>query len=68
MTDKPLSRNEHLKEASRYLRGTIAQEIANEITGEISENDGQLVKFHGMYLQDDRDLRGEPAPGAAEHH
>ena len=29
------------------------------ITGAIAEDDQQLVKFHGMYLQDDRDLRGE---------
>jgi sulfite reductase (NADPH) hemoprotein beta-component len=57
--DKPLSRNEGLKRASNYLRGTLAREIANEITGDIDEGDGQLVKFHGMYLQDDRDLRGE---------
>ena len=54
-----LSRNERIKEASRYLRGTLAEGLAEEITGGIVENDQQLVKFHGMYLQDDRDLRGE---------
>jgi sulfite reductase (NADPH) hemoprotein beta-component len=54
-----LSRNERLKEASRYLRGTLAEGLAEEITGGIVEGDQQLVKFHGMYLQDDRDLRGE---------
>jgi sulfite reductase (NADPH) hemoprotein beta-component len=60
MTDtKELSRNEHIKEASRYLRGTLAEGLAEEITGSITEDDAQLVKFHGMYLQDDRDLRGE---------
>src|SRR3954451_22961000 len=53
------SRNEHLKEASGYLRGTLAQGLLQEATGAISEDDGQLVKFHGMYLQDDRDLRAE---------
>lgn len=53
------SRNEKIKEASRYLRGTLAEGVADEITGSISEDDSQLVKFHGMYLQDDRDLRGE---------
>jgi sulfite reductase (NADPH) hemoprotein beta-component len=58
MTDE-LSRNEHLKEASRYLRGTIADGLRDEITGAIVEDDQQLVKFHGMYLQDDRDLRPE---------
>jgi sulfite reductase beta subunit-like hemoprotein len=54
-----LSRNERIKEASRYLRGTLAQGLAEEITGAIVEDDQQLVKFHGMYLQDDRDLRAE---------
>jgi len=58
MTDE-LSRNEHLKEASRYLRGTIADGLRDEVTGAIVEDDQQLVKFHGMYLQDDRDLRPE---------
>jgi sulfite reductase (NADPH) hemoprotein beta-component len=54
-----LSRNERIKEASDYLRGTLAEGIRREITGAISEDDAQLVKFHGMYLQDDRDLRPE---------
>src|SRR3954462_6822105 len=53
------SRNEHIKEASGYLRGNLAQGLLQEATGAISEDDGQLVKFHGMYLQDDRDLRPE---------
>ena len=62
-TDAPsrdqLSRNEHLKEASGFLRGTLAEGLLKDVTGAISEDDGQLVKFHGMYLQDDRDLRPE---------
>src|SRR6476659_5281290 len=58
MSDEP-SRNERRKEASRYLRGTIAQGLRDEATGAIVEDDQQLVKFHGMYLQDDRDLRPE---------
>jgi sulfite reductase (NADPH) hemoprotein beta-component len=53
------SRNEHIKEASRYLRGTLAEGLAEDTTASITEDDAQLVKFHGMYLQDDRDLRGE---------
>jgi sulfite reductase (NADPH) hemoprotein beta-component len=56
---KELSRNERLKEASEYLRGTVAEGLSDAITGSIIEDDAQLVKFHGMYLQDDRDLRGE---------
>src|SRR5581483_11710447 len=58
MTKEP-SRNEYIKEASRYLRGTIQEGLSEEITGGMSEDDQQLVKFHGMYLQDDRDLRAE---------
>lgn len=60
MANEP-SRNERIKEASDYLRGTLAEGLAEEITGAIVEDDAQLVKFHGMYLQDDRDLRGERA-------
>jgi sulfite reductase (NADPH) hemoprotein beta-component len=60
MTDtKQLSRNEHLKEASAYLRGTLAEGLREEVTASITEDDAQLVKFHGMYLQDHRDLRPE---------
>jgi sulfite reductase (NADPH) hemoprotein beta-component len=58
MTDE-LSRNERIKEASEYLRGTLAEGLREEVTGAIVEDDAQLVKFHGMYLQDDRDLRPE---------
>jgi len=58
MTDE-VSRNERIKEASDYLRGTLAEGLREEITGGIVEDDQQLVKFHGMYLQDDRDLRSE---------
>jgi sulfite reductase (NADPH) hemoprotein beta-component len=58
MSKEP-SRNERIKEASNYLRGTLAEGLREEITGAIVEDDAQLVKFHGMYLQDDRDLRPE---------
>jgi sulfite reductase (NADPH) hemoprotein beta-component len=54
-----LSRSERIKEASDYLRGTLAEGLADPVTGAIAEADQQLVKFHGMYLQDDRDLRAE---------
>ena len=59
MTDDELSRNEYIKDASDFLRGTLEQGVQDEITGAIGEDDQQLVKFHGMYLQDDRDLRPE---------
>lgn len=60
MTEKR-SRNEIIKENSRLLRGTIAEGLADAATGAISEDDAQLTKFHGTYLQDDRDLRPERA-------
>jgi sulfite reductase (NADPH) hemoprotein beta-component len=58
---KELSRVERIKEASAYLRGTLGEGLRETVTGAISDDDAQLVKFHGMYLQDDRDLRGERA-------
>jgi sulfite reductase (NADPH) hemoprotein beta-component len=54
---KPLNANEGIKAESHLLRGTIAQDLADTSTGAISEANGQLTKFHGLYLQDDRDLR-----------
>ncbi|MEI6713095.1 MAG: NADPH-dependent assimilatory sulfite reductase hemoprotein subunit [Verrucomicrobiota bacterium] len=54
---KPLSANEGIKIESNFLRGTIAQELLDTTTGAISESNQQLTKFHGLYLQDDRDLR-----------
>ena len=55
----PRSRNEAIKEASRFLRGGIEEGLAKVETGAIAEDDAQLTKFHGTYLQDDRDLRSE---------
>ncbi len=60
MTDKR-SKNEIIKERSRALRGTIAAGLEDVSTGAIAEDDTQLVKFHGTYMQDDRDVRGERA-------
>jgi sulfite reductase (NADPH) hemoprotein beta-component len=50
---------EHLKARSRYLRGNLAEDMADPFTGGVGEDSAQLLKFHGMYLQDDRDLRPE---------
>ena len=55
---KPLT-NEDIKIASNFLRGTIAEGLVDTTTGAISESDAQLTKFHGTYMQDDRDLRDE---------
>lgn len=57
--DKPLHKNEGLKVESNFLRGTILEGLADESTGAISDADTQLTKFHGIYQQDDRDLRRE---------
>ncbi|KAJ6500382.1 hypothetical protein C8R45DRAFT_977449 [Mycena sanguinolenta] len=51
--------NEHIKAASKYLRGTILEGLEDTTTGAISPSDGQLTKFHGIYQQDDRDIRDE---------
>ncbi len=59
MSDVKLSKNEYIKIDSNYLRGTIAEGLADESTGSISKNDEQLLKFHGTYQQDDRDVRIE---------
>src|SRR4029078_3254874 len=61
MTDDKRTKNEFIKEGSRQLRGTIAEGLADVSTGAISEDDSQLTKFHGTYLQDDRDVRPERA-------
>src|SRR5262245_54530946 len=47
---------ETLKRNSRHLRGTIAEELQNELTY-FSKPATGLLKFHGIYQQDDRDLR-----------
>lgn len=50
---------EKIKKESRGLRGTIDEGLENDLTGAISDADMQVIKFHGMYLQDDRDRREE---------
>ena len=56
-----LSAIEKIKQASDGLRGTIKESLADELTGAIREDDQALIKFHGMYQQDDRDRREERA-------
>src|SRR3979490_767960 len=60
MTDTgPRSANARIKGKSNLLRGTIAEGLTIPQTGAIADDDQQLTKFHGIYLQDDRDLRAE---------
>ena len=56
-----LSSTERIKQASDNLRGTLKESLENEITGNLYEDDVALVRFHGMYIQDDRDRREERA-------
>lgn len=48
---------EHIKAASSYLRGTIVEGLQDFDTGALAPSDTQLTKFHGIYQQDDRDIR-----------
>ena len=56
-----LSDNERLKTQSQHLRGTITTDLQNEITGGFTGDNFLLIRFHGMYQQDDRDIRAERA-------
>jgi sulfite reductase (NADPH) hemoprotein beta-component len=57
----PHSDVEQIKIRSNYLRGSLEETLENRITGSIPEDDNRLMKFHGSYMQDDRDLRNERA-------
>lgn len=56
---EPIYTDTQMKIDSNYLRGDIAQEIADDSTGGVTETTQKLLKFHGAYIQDDRDLREE---------
>lgn len=56
---KNLSPVERIKTASDGLRGTLKQSLQDNITGALREDDQSLIKFHGLYQQDDRDRREE---------
>ena len=59
---QPLERlgpDETLKANSDQLRGTIAQGLDAELTAAVPGDDTKLMKFHGVYQQDDRDIRDE---------
>ena len=56
-----LSSTEKIKQASDSLRGTLKESVENDISGNLYADDVALVRFHGMYVQDDRDRRDERA-------
>ncbi|KXS11938.1 sulphite reductase hemo protein, beta subunit [Gonapodya prolifera JEL478] len=49
--------DDSIKEASNFLRGSIKESLADETTGAVAELDTKMMKFHGIYQQDDRDIR-----------
>lgn len=57
--DGPPSDVERIKTESNYLRGTLAETLEDQMSAGIPDDDNRLMKFHGSYLQDDRDLRNE---------
>lgn len=57
--EPPPLTNEDIKIQSNFLRGTIEEGLVDETTAAISASDQQLTKFHGTYMQDDRDIRDE---------
>lgn len=65
MTNKSVTKDgnpsemEKIKDESRYLRGSLVESFADPITASIPDADTKLLKFHGSYMQDDRDIRQE---------
>lgn len=57
--DGPPSDVERIKDESNYLRGSLAEALVEPLSAGINDDDNRLMKFHGSYLQDDRDLRDE---------
>lgn len=54
-----LADNERMKGQSHLLRGTISDDLKDDVTGGFTADNFQLIRFHGMYQQDDRDIRAE---------
>ncbi|MBP6748744.1 MAG: assimilatory sulfite reductase (NADPH) hemoprotein subunit [Xanthomonadaceae bacterium] len=50
---------EDIKRGSGRLRGTLEASLADRVTGALAEADQTLIKYHGSYQQDDRDIREE---------
>jgi sulfite reductase (ferredoxin) len=63
-----VSSNESVKANSNHLRGLIKEELVDDAPA-FTEDSEQLLKFHGVYQQDDRDRRKEArARGLDKHH
>jgi len=59
MSETNLTEVEGIKAASRHLRGTLEDGLKDPLSGAIAESDTHVSKFHGIYQQDDRDIRSE---------
>ena len=60
---------EGIKEKSRWLRGTLADELARPESDHFGDDDKQLLKFHGSYQQEDRDARkARSKAGVGKHY
>ena len=59
MSELKLSDNERMKRESNFLRGTIEQDLSDDLTGGFTGDNFQMIRVHGMYQQDDRDIRNE---------
>ncbi|ARI77389.1 assimilatory sulfite reductase (NADPH) hemoprotein subunit [Halobacillus mangrovi] len=55
----PPSEMEKIKEDSKFLRGSLVESFADRITAGIPDEETKILKFHGSYMQDDRDVRVE---------
>lgn len=68
MSDEKLPLPEQIKRESRYLRGSLSASLEDLATGALHEEDTYLSKFHGLYQQDNRDLREERRQQKLEPH
>ncbi|WP_185853119.1 NADPH-dependent assimilatory sulfite reductase hemoprotein subunit [Blattabacterium cuenoti] len=54
-----ITKEEKIKKESIGLRGTLIDSLQDELSGSIYDEDQVVIKFHGLYQQDDRDIREE---------
>ncbi|MCF8565525.1 NADPH-dependent assimilatory sulfite reductase hemoprotein subunit [Alicyclobacillus tolerans] len=67
LSNEKLSKVEVIKLEGNQLRGTIAESL-NDGTPNFEEENIQQLKFHGVYQQDDRDLRKQLRKEGKERH
>lgn len=65
--EENISKIEIIKRQSRQLRGTIKEALSDE-QNKFSEDNVQVLKFHGVYQQDDRDLRAQLTKEGKDRH